>query len=270
MSYCVLSELQYTKSLKSSFRIISPYSAGSICRFWHCQSSDPPVHPLITGHHWDSTSLFWILSHWSVFQGGLGRGGIQNTSTGHCGSPGIGSWTPPLLHIHYITGSHHTGAWLLPPLLRWWHTALSLFSTRWSNGSCTDLRLPGGHLGMDERTSPAAQPGKDWASGLPCHFNSKAWLHDSVRFINNYPINFGQKYWCNLWWPPDVTPPTRVRTNSPSRSRTRDSGTGGGRSNKERQRLQPLASVARAPLLKQGERGLHTVLTGIHPLHSPP
>ncbi len=22
---------------------------------------------------------------------------------------GIGSWTPPLLHIHYITGSHHTG-----------------------------------------------------------------------------------------------------------------------------------------------------------------
>ncbi len=27
--------------------------------------------------------------------------------------------------------------------------------------SCTDLRLPGGHLGMDERTSPTAQPGKD-------------------------------------------------------------------------------------------------------------
>ncbi len=29
---------------------------------------------------------------------------------------------------------------------------VSLISTRWSNGSCTDLRLPGGHLGMDERT----------------------------------------------------------------------------------------------------------------------
>ncbi len=28
-----------------------------------CQSSDPPVHPLIAGHHWDSTSLVWILSH---------------------------------------------------------------------------------------------------------------------------------------------------------------------------------------------------------------
>ncbi len=76
-------------------------------------------------------------------------------------SSGIGSWTPPFLHIHYITGSHHTGTWLLLPLLRWWHTALSLFSTRWSNGSCTDLRLPGRHLGMDERTSPTAQPGKE-------------------------------------------------------------------------------------------------------------
>ncbi len=36
----------------------------------------------------------------------------------HWGSPGIGSWTPPLLHIHYITGSHHTGTWLLIPFLR--------------------------------------------------------------------------------------------------------------------------------------------------------
>ncbi len=45
----------------------------------------------------------------------------------------------------------------------------------------------------------------------------------------------------------NVTPPTRVRTHSPSGSRTRDSGAGGGRSNKERQRLQPLASVTRAP-----------------------
>ncbi len=146
---------------KSWFQIISPHSAGSICRFWHCQSSDPPVHPLITGHHWDSTSLVWILSHWSVFQGGLGRGGIQSTSIGHWGFPWIDYWTPSLLHIHYITGSHHTGTWFLLPLLCWWHTALSLISTRWSNGSCTDLRLPGGHLGMDERTSPTAQPGKD-------------------------------------------------------------------------------------------------------------
>ncbi len=86
------------------------------------------------------------------------RGGIHSTLTSHW----ISSWTPPLLHIHYITGSHQTGIWLLLPLLRWWHTALSFFSTRWSNGSCTHLRLPGGHLGMDERKSPTAQPGKDF------------------------------------------------------------------------------------------------------------
>ncbi len=33
-----------------------------------------PVHPLITGHHWDSTSLVWILSHWSGFSGWPGEG----------------------------------------------------------------------------------------------------------------------------------------------------------------------------------------------------
>ncbi len=107
--------------------------------------------------------LCWFESYLTgrFFQGGLGRGGIQSTSTGHWGYSGIGSWTPPLLHIHYITGSHHKGTWLFLSLLRRRHTALSLFSTRCSNGSCTDLRLPGGHLGMNERTSPTAQPGKD-------------------------------------------------------------------------------------------------------------
>ncbi len=85
------------------------------------------------------------------------------------------NWEP----LHYIIGSHHTGTWLLLPLL-WW-------------SGC-----------MDEITSPTAQPGKDWASCLPCHSNSTAWLHDSVRFINNYPISFGQKSWCNLRWPADL------------------------------------------------------------------
>ncbi len=50
-----------------------------------------------------------------------------------------------------------------------------------------------------------------------------------------------------------VTPPGPHRPNSylvPSGSRTRDSHAGGGRSNKERQRLQPLASSARAPLFE--------------------
>ncbi len=145
--------LSYYRSLKPcELQKPIPNHQSSFC--WIClplltlsiiRSSCPP------SHHWDSTSLVWILSHWSVFHGGLGRGGIQSTSIGHWGSPGIGSWTPPLLHIHYITGSHHTGTWLLLPFLCWWHTALSLISTRWSNGSCTDLRLPGGHLGMDEK-----------------------------------------------------------------------------------------------------------------------
>ncbi len=101
-------------------------SAGSVCRFWHCQSSDPPVHPLDIPLDITRIPLRWFETHWSVFQGGLGRGGIQSTSIGHWGSSGVSSWTPPLLHIHYITGSHHTGTWLLLPLLCWWHTAVSL------------------------------------------------------------------------------------------------------------------------------------------------
>ncbi len=115
---------------KSRFQIISPHSAGSIWRFWHCQSLDSPVHPLITGHHWDSTSLVWILFHWSVFW--PGRGGIQSTSINHWGSPGLGSWTPRLLPIHYITGPHGFSYHFYVD-----DTQLSLISTRWSNGSCT-------------------------------------------------------------------------------------------------------------------------------------
>ncbi len=81
------------------------------------------------------------------------------------------------------------------------------FTTRWSNSSCTDLRLPGGHLGMNERTSPTAQPGKDWASCLPCNSNSTAWLHHPARFFYIYPIKFSQKSWCNFRWPADFQRP---------------------------------------------------------------
>ncbi len=93
--------------------------------------------PAILQHR--TLSIIRWSSHWSVFRGGLGRGGIHSTSTSHWGSPGLGSWTPPLLYLHYITGSHHTSTLLILPLLSWWHTALSLISTRWSNGSCTYL-----------------------------------------------------------------------------------------------------------------------------------
>ncbi len=112
----------------------------------------------ITGHHRDSSSLNPTGRSFRVAWGGEVS---KSTPASRWGSSGINSWTPPLLHIHYITGSHHTGTWFPLPLLCWWHTALSLISTRWSNGSCMDLRLPGGHLCMDERTSPTAQPGKD-------------------------------------------------------------------------------------------------------------
>ncbi len=49
--------------------------------------------------------------------------------------------------------------------------------------------------------------------------------------------------------PPPGSAPSKLGL-APSGSRTRDSHAGGGRSNKERQRLQPLASVARAPLFE--------------------
>ncbi len=107
------------------------------------------------------------------------------------------STSPHTLH-HW---AHHTGTWFLIPLLCWWRTALSFISTRWSNSSCTDLRLPGGYLGMDERTPSTAQPGKDWASCLPCNSNSTTWFYHPARFFYNYPIKLSHKSWCNLRWP---------------------------------------------------------------------
>ncbi len=79
-------------------------------------------------------------------------------------------------------------------------TQLSFFSTRWSNGICTDLRLPGRHLCMDERTTHL-QPGKDWVSCLPGHSNSTTRFYHPDRFINNYPIKLCQKSWGNFRWP---------------------------------------------------------------------
>ncbi len=179
-------------SKSSVLRIYLPLLTLSIIRF-----SWPP------SHYW--ASLRWFESYLNGKSFKVAWGG--DVSAEHqlvtVVPPGSVLGPPPLLHKHYITGSHHTSTWFLIPLLHWWHTALSLVSTRWSNGSCTDLRLPGGHLGMDEGTSPTAQPGKNWASCLPCHSNSTAWFHHPDRFINNYPIKFSQKYWCNFRWPVD-------------------------------------------------------------------
>ncbi len=57
----------------------------------------------------------------------------------------------------------------------------------------------------------------------------------------------------------NVTSRVHTATTRRSGSRTQDSGAGGGCSNKERQRLQPLASVARAPLFEV--RGVRFTLT---------
>ncbi len=58
-----------------------------------------------------------------------------------------------------------------------------------------------------ERTSPTAQPGKDWASCLLYHSNSTAWFHHPAKFFYNYPIKFSQKYLCDFRWPADFQRP---------------------------------------------------------------
>ncbi len=123
------------------------------------------------------------------------------------------NWSLGFLRGQFLDPSSSPHHWVpsyngfLLPLLCWWHTAVSLISTWWSNSSCTDLRLPGGHLCMDERTSSTAQPGKDGASCLPFHSDSTAWFHHPTRFFYNYPIKLSQKSWCNLWWTADLQRP---------------------------------------------------------------
>ncbi len=60
---------------------------------------------------------------------------------------------------------------------------------------------------MDERTSPTAQPGKDWATCLPCHSDSTAWFHHPARFFYKYPIKLSQKSWWNIWRTADLQRP---------------------------------------------------------------
>ncbi len=91
-------------------------------------------------------------------------------------------------HLH-----HHTGTWLLLQFLRWWHTALSLISTRWSNGSCTDAQAAWrtSRHGWKNIIYSSTWQRLSFLSSLP--LQPTAWLQDSVRFINNYPISFGQR-----------------------------------------------------------------------------
>ncbi len=48
--------------------------------------------------------LHWFESYLTGRSFRVAWAGDIHSTSGHWGSPGIGSWTPPLLHIHYITG----------------------------------------------------------------------------------------------------------------------------------------------------------------------
>ncbi len=101
--------------------------------------------------------------------------------------------------LHWVPSYRHMASPTISMLMI--HSSISHFDQMIQH--CTDLRLPGGHLGMDERTSYSSTWQRlSFLSSLPHH--STAWLHDSVRFINNYPNSFGQKSWCNLWWSADL------------------------------------------------------------------
>ncbi len=201
-------------SVTEALQIEKAYSKSSVLILLHLSAAFDTVNHQILLTTLSSLGITGIILNWleSYLNGRsfkVAWGGEVSTEhqliTGV--PPGSVLWTPPLLHIHYITGSHHTSTWFLIPLLYWWHTALSLISSRWSNGSCTDLRLPGWTSRHEWRTSPTAQPGIDWASCLPCHSNSTAWLHHPVRFFYNYPIKLSHKSWCNLRWPADFQRP---------------------------------------------------------------
>ncbi len=106
-----------------------------------CESQRP-----IPNHQSSFCSIFLLLLTLSIIRSscppshrwvslGFHFAGLNPISpVGPSGWPGVGrypkhiNWSlgflrdrfldPPLLHIHYITGTHHTGTWLLLPLLR--------------------------------------------------------------------------------------------------------------------------------------------------------
>ncbi|KAG1964005.1 hypothetical protein F2P79_004110 [Pimephales promelas] len=92
---------------KSSVLILLDLSAA-----FDTEPSDPSVHHLIT-----CNSLHWFESYLIGRTFRVVWRGIQSTSTDHRCSPGFSAWTAPLLHLHHITGSHHTGFYTIAMLM---------------------------------------------------------------------------------------------------------------------------------------------------------
>ncbi len=115
------------------------------------------------------------------------------------------SSSPHTLH-HWIPSYKHMVSHTIA--ICWWQTALSLLSTKLSNGSCTDLRLPGrtSRQWMKEHRLQL-NLAKTELLVFPATPNSTAWFHHPVRFFYKYPIKFSQKSGCNFRWPTDFQRP---------------------------------------------------------------
>ncbi len=124
------SDLSIYQSLLSSFSAeVHTSTTRSTAHLTHAISSKHSTLSSVTGLNpislvglsgWPGEGRYPKHINWSL---GFPRAWFLDPSSSphtlhHWGSPGLSSWTPPLLHIHYITGSHHTGTWLLLPLLR--------------------------------------------------------------------------------------------------------------------------------------------------------
>ncbi len=120
-------------------------------------------------------------------------------------------------------------------------------------GPSTNSALPGPSTNLSDPSTNSALPGSSTSSALPGPITNSTLPGPSTELSDPSTNSALPGPSTNLsdpsvTPPPGSTPPQLVL--APSGSRTRDSGAGGVRSNKERQRLQPLASVARAPLFE--------------------
>ncbi len=105
------------------------------------------------------------------------------------------NWPQGFLRDQFL-GPNYTSTWFLLPLLCWWHTALSLISTRQPNSSGTDLRLPGKHLGMDEGHHLQINLAKTELLVFPA---TPTLQHDFIILLGTSKII--------LWWPADLHGP---------------------------------------------------------------